>query len=108
MISLFRIETRNAIIERGLPIYTFPQKVDGEDLTISLASMLKQDGGESHFISLIYKGFTLPTRLHGANELYLADYDDKYGVIEGGDGFIYLGIKNESDGQSSQPLSIYS
>ncbi|CAH9011812.1 hypothetical protein VP236O401_P0029 [Vibrio phage 236O40-1] len=104
MINLHRIEKRNTIIERGLPIYTFDKKVDGEELTISLASMIKKSGGESHSISLIYKGFTLPTRLHGKNELYLADYDDKYGVIEGNDGFIYLGVNDESDSQSSQSV----
>lgn len=107
MINLFKIDTRNAIIERGLPIYTMPNRVDGEEVTISLASMIKQDGGESHFISVIYKGFTLPTRLHGVNALYLADYDDKYGVIEGGDGIIYLGVNDESDSQSQQSISIY-
>lgn len=81
-----------------MPTYIHPKKIEGHEVTISLASMLNRDGGETYHISLIYRGFVLPSRIHSRDSLYLADYDDKFGVIEGDDGFIYLGINNESNG----------
>lgn len=89
-IEIYRIEKRNDIISRDLPVYTHTEKINDKELIILTAKMMLDDGSFSYDIGLFYDGYTVNSRITNLGSVHVND--DKYGCYEDDQGHINLGV----------------
>lgn len=94
MIRWYRLISRNEVIESQLPQQYLNEYINGLPVRIDLSQVIYSDSVTISNINVIYDGHAMPSRLRGRGYTYVVD--DKYGVVERNDGFIYLGVKIES------------
>lgn len=89
-IQIYRIEKRNDIIARDLPVYSHTEQINNKELIILTSKMLLDDGSFSYEIGLVYDGYTLNSRIVGLGSTHVNN--GLYSCFEDDNGYINLGV----------------